>query len=209
MESRDSLIEFFLILIAAAVLALAVSFKDISIILETFLFFVIILGSNILIKKLVGYLLEIKVQAKPWSMYRFGFIKDAHFKRSLPIIWLPLVIAFASRGFLYWLAILEFDVKAKTERVSRRHGLYRFTEVTEWHLAWIAVWGIIAHLALAVIGYLVGFEEFARLSVFFAVWSVVPLSSLDGSKILFGSRGLWVTITTIALGFLFWGLAIV
>ena len=209
MESNDSLKEFLLILIAAVILALSVAHKNTSILLETFVFFIIILGSNILVKKFVGYLLEIKVQARPWSWYRFGFRKDAHFKRPLPMIWLPLIISLFSKGFLYWLAILEFDVKAKTERVSRRHGLYRFTEVTEWHLAWIAVWGIIINLFLAVIGYLIGFEVFARYSIFFAVWSIVPLSSLDGSKILFGSRGLWVTITTIVLGFLFWGLAIV
>ena len=209
MKIKESLTEFLIILLATIILAITVSAKTRDLIFYASVSFLIIILANIFVKKIVGYFLEIKVKTKFWSWYQFGFRKTSHFKSAIPMAWLPLLLSLLTRGIFWWLAILEFDVEAKTERVSKRHGLYRFTEVTEWHIAWIAAWGIIINLVLAVIAYFAGFELFSKLSVFYAVWSVVPLSSLDGSKIFFASRALWITITTIVAIFFIWGLAIV
>ena len=131
-----------------------------------------------------------------------------HFLKPIPMLWLPLLLALFSKGLIFWLGILEFDVKAKPERASRRHGLYRFTEVTEWHMAWIAAWGIIANLVFAIAAYIIGFELFAKLSIYYIAWSIIPLGKLDGSKIFFASRALWITIFTITAIILGWGLII-
>lgn len=188
---------------------MSVAFKDSSILSLAIISFIIIIGGNVLMKKVIGYFFEINVKTKFWSWYQYAFRKDAHFKKPIPMLWLPLLLSLITNGFIQWLAILEFDVTPKTERVAKRHGLYRFTQLTEWHIAWIATWGIIFNFVLAIIGYIVGFELFTKLSIYFIAWSIIPLSGLDGSKIFFSSRGLWITLFTIISIILSWGLIII
>jgi len=209
MENKEVGKEVFVVIIAALILGLVAAFRDTKTFYITSLSFLAILVINVLVKKIAGYFLETDVKIRFWSWYRYGFRKDSHFKKALPMAWLPLLITLFSRGFVWWLAILEFDVAPKTERVSRRHGLYRFTEVTETHIAWIAIWGLIANFAFAIVGYLVGLELFAKLSIFYIAWSVVPISSLDGTKIFFADRSLWVIVAIIAAIVLGWGIMIV
>jgi len=201
--------EFLVFLIASVILSFTVTFNNTSMFLAAWLSFLIIIASNILTKKGVGYFFETKVKTKFWSVYHWGFRKAEHFKRPLAMAWLPLMLTLITKGTFWWLGILEFDIEAKSERVSKRHGLYRFTQVTEWHMAFIATWGLAVNLVLAVIAYIIGFEFFAKLSVYYAFWSIIPLSSLDGSKIFFSSRGLWLTIATITAIFFGWAILIV
>jgi len=209
MNIKKLLTEIFIIVLASTVLAVSVGFNNTSLAYTAGISFLIIIGANVLIKKIVGFFLEIDVRTKFWSWYQYGFRKDSHFKKAVPMLWIPLLASLLSKGIFWWLAILEFDVTPKTERVAKRHGLYRFTQVTEWHIAWIAAWGIILNFALGIIGYVAGFELFARLSIYFAAWSIVPLSGLDGSKIFFSNRGLWITLATITLIILSWGLVVI
>jgi hypothetical protein len=209
MDIKENGKEILIIILAAIILALTVAFKDRRIFYAATVSFLIIIGINVLIKKIVGYLLEIKVKTKFWSWYQYGFRTSMHFKKPIPMLLLPLLLALFTKGYLLWLGILEFDVAAKTERVSKRHGLYRFTEVTEWHMAWIAVWALIANLAIAIIAYIANFELFTKLSIFFIAWSTIPIGSLDGSKIFFSSRGLWAVVFTIAMIMLAWAIAII
>ena len=209
MDIKKPLTEIFIIILASLVLAISVSFNNIQIAYTAGISFLIILGANVSIKKIIGYFLEIEVRTKFWSWYQYGFRKDSHFKKPVPMVWVPLLASLLTKGIFWWLAILEFDVAPKTERVSKRHGLYRFTQVTEWHIAWIAVGGIILNFALGIIGYIAGFELFAKLSIYFAAWSIAPLAGLDGAKIFFSSRGLWITITTIIIIILSWGLTVI
>jgi hypothetical protein len=202
MNTKENTKEVITIILASLVLALTVAFKNTEILYAAALSFLIIITINVLVKKLIGYNFEINTKTKFWTWKQFGFRKDMHFNKPLPMIWLPLLLTLFTKGFFLWLGILEFDVEAKTERVSKRHGLYRFTEVTEWHMAWIATWALATNLILAILGYIVGFELFAKLSIYFIAWSVIPLGKLDGSKILFGSRALWMIVTTVAALFL-------
>ena len=209
MDTKEFSKEILIIILAAVVLALTFAFKNQSLFYAAALSFLIIITINVLIKKAIGYYLEIKVRTKFWSVYQFGFRKDMHFKKPLPMLWLPLILTLFTKGFFLWLGILEFDVEAKTERVSRRHGLYRFTEVTEWHMAWIVVWALIANLVAAVVGYVAGFELFTKLSIYFITWSTIPISNLDGSKIFFSSRTLWAITFTVAIITLIWAIIII
>jgi len=209
MDTKENTKEIITIVLAALILALAVAFKDRKIFFAATISFLIILGVNVLVKKIVGYLLEIKVKTKFWSLYHYWIRKDMHFKKPVPMLLLPLLIALISKGYFLWLGILEFDVAAKTERVAKRHGLYRFTEVTEWHIAWIATWALIANFAIAIIGYIAGFELFAKLSIFFIAWSTIPIGNLDGSRIFFSSRTLWIIVFTAAMIMLAWALTII
>ncbi len=208
MDTKERRNELLTIIIASLILAITVAFKNHLVFYTAAISFFIIITINILAKKIVGYNLETDVKTKFWEWYRFGFRKDMHFKTPIPMAWLPLVLAPLTRGFFLWFGILEFDVKAKIERVSKRHGIYRFTELTEWHIAWIAIWGIIANLIFAIGGYIIGFELFAKLSMYFIAWSIIPIGRLDGSKILYANRYLW-TITFIIIAIITgWGLII-
>jgi hypothetical protein len=125
------------------------------------------------------------------------------------MIWLPLLLVLFTKGFFLWLGVLEFDLEAKTERVSRRHGLYRFTEVTEWHMAWIIMWALAANLVMAIIGYIAGFELFAKLSIYFIAWSLIPIAGFDGAKMLYASKAFWIISFSVAMIILGWGLIII
>jgi hypothetical protein len=209
MEFKELTKEISVIILGIVILTLAVSFRNTAILYVVLASFAVIIGLNILTKKIVGYFLESNVQIRFWSWYQYGLRKDSHFKNPIPMAWLPLVISLLSKGFVWWLAILDFDVKPRTERVSRRHGLYRFTEMTDWHIAIIAMWGLGINLLAAIVGYLLGFEIFSRLSIYFAAWSLVPLGSLDGGKIFFNSRAIWGTLAIIILALLGWSLVVI
>ena len=208
MNTKENWKEITTIILATVVLGLTAAYKDHSIFYYATISFLIIITLNVLVKKAVGYYLETNVRTKFWSWYQFGLRKDWHFKKPIPMIWLPLLIALFTRGFFWWLNILEFDVEAKTERVSKRHGLYRFTEVTEWHMAWIAAWALLANLILAIIAYVANFELFAKLSIYFIAWSMIPLARFDGAKIFYASRAFWIISASVTIIILGWGLTI-
>ena len=209
MGAKEIWKEITAVILATVVLGLTVAYKDHDLFYYATISFLIIITVNILIKKLIGYYLETNVRTKFWTWYQFGFRKDWHFKKPVPMIWLPLLLVLFTRGFFWWLGVLQFDVEAKTERVSRRHGLYRFTEVTEWHIAWIIGWALIANFILAIIAYIAGFELFTRLSIYFIIWNLIPISSFDGAKLLYASKAFWIISASIAVIILAWGLTIV
>ncbi len=209
MESKELMIEISTVILAVVVLGFSIGFgRPLEYILYASISLLIVISINLIVKKLIGYLLEIDVKTKFWSWYRYWFRKGDHFAAPVPMIWLPLILSLISQGALWWLAVLEFDVAPRIERVSKKHGLYRFTEVTEWHIGLIATFGLISSLFIGIIGYIAGFELFAKISIFYAAWSIIPLSSLDGSKIIFASRNLWAIVAIVTAVLTFWALAI-
>ncbi len=208
METKEYWKEIATIVLAAIILGITVSFKNSKIFYAATLSFLIILIINVAMKKIVGYMLETDVKTKFWTLHQYGLRKDMHFKKPIPMAWLPLLLVLFTKGLFLWLGILEFDVTAKTERVSKRHGLYRFTQITEHHMAWIAMWGIILNLIFAIGAYILGFELFTKLSIYFIAWSVIPIGRLDGSKILYGGKIKWGIFFTSAMLLLIWALTI-
>ena len=202
MENNPLLKEFILIILASLILGASLSFPGFSSFLSSSIYFLIIISINVLAKKFRANNVEAKAETKLWIWYQYGFRKDAHFKKPLPMFWLPILLSLITNGLFLWPAILKFNVNAKTERVSKRHGLYRFSEMTDWHIATIAATGIFATLILAIVAYFLNFEILAQLAVYFAFFSLLPISELDGNRILFGSKILWfflLIITTILL----------
>lgn len=202
-EIHPLLKEILILVISALILTLAINYgRPNSSFYEGLIIFSIILLVNFVIKKVVAHFFEISITVKPWEINQFGFKEKNRFKKPLTMIWWPLFISIMSLGKFWWFPILEFDVKGRPERATRKHGLYRFAEVTENHIAYIVFWSIIATLVVGLIGYFSGFENFFKISVFFALWSLVPISRLDGAKLFFGEKGLWFFTLIIALIFL-------
>jgi len=154
---------------------------------------------NILFKKIAAFYLDTEIELQLWEGERYGITPGAKFKK--PFQWgiiLPILVKILSLGYLNWSAIMTFETKGKTYRAAKRHGIYSFSEVTEFQIGLIAAIGLIGSLLGAFVGYLFGFEHFARLSVGFAFFNIIPLSNLDGNKIFFGNTVLWAFLAALS-----------
>ena len=162
---------------------------------------------NISIKKFTAYHLDSEIEMRIWEMNRLEPFYHKHFKKPILIgAFLPLIskiILFPFKSFV-WMASLVFEVKPKTYRAAKRFGLYSFSSVTEYEMGLIAASGILINLLSAVVGYFVGFPLFARLSMYYAFFNILPISELDGNKIFFGSKIMWSFLASLILiGMLF------
>ena len=202
------------IILAIIVLIFIVNFKFIlsnyprdNLIMVYIISIILIVFINLFAKKLTARYFEANIETKIWMLKRFGVKKHQHFKKKVPAgIIIPFIISIISMGQVLWLAVLEFDVHPMAARVSKRHEKYKYTEMAEIHLGLIAAAGVALNLLTSIIGYLAGFPEFTRLSVYYAAFSLVPIGQLDGTKIFFGNKTLWFTlviITAIFLGYAF------
>jgi len=210
MELKRVTKEVSVVLIATLILALSLTYpqRAISVFLSAFGIILAIILINIIAKKAFAYYLETNVNLNLWSLYHYGFTKKSHFENPFPLSWMPILTSLLTYGNFVWMPIIEFDVEPRPERVSRRHGLYRYTEVTDWHIALIVTAGIFANVICGIFGYLTGFELFAKWSLFYAAWSLLPLGGLDGTKVFFGSKNLWYALIVILAAVLLWGLTI-
>ena len=200
--------EIIAILVATIILAFSINLiSSISSFLCTLLAVFVLILANLIAKKITSFHLDSEIETSLWEIKRWGVKAHHRFKKPFPLgAFLPILsklILFPINSFV-WMASLVFDVKAKTYRTAKRHGLYKFSEMTEDHIGYIAAAGIGANLVLAIIGYLIGYPLFAKLNIYYAFFNMIPISNLDGNKIFFGNLVLWVflaVITLIGLGY--------
>lgn len=201
------------ILLATIVMAFAVSFINISKLsfpidfLMALLFFIVIFIFSIGAKKLAAYYLQSDAETKIWQFQRYGLYERSYFKKPIPIGFiLPFIVTIITLGYVPWLATTQTEIQASKSRVAKRHGIYRFSEMTDSDMAWITAAGIFVPLVLAVIAYLIDLASLSRLAILFASFNMIPLGNLDGGKIFFGSRVLWTVLAVLCLigiGYLF------
>ncbi|VVB83483.1 Uncharacterised protein [uncultured archaeon] len=207
-NKKEAFIIPIIIIIIALSLSLSLDFSDgWRLFFGTLLAVSIIVLSNIFVKKFIAYRLDSEIEMKIWEAGKYGFNKDKNSKKPFPIgAVLPVVskiILFPFKSFV-WMACLVFDIKPRVYRGAKRFGLYTFSDVTEYHVGLIAASGILINLILAVVGYLLGFQLFARLNVYYAFFNMLPISELDGNKIFFGSLIMWSFLAALILiGMLF------
>jgi Zn-dependent protease len=191
--------EILAIVIIVAILSVSITLMGS---LESFLYtslsIFLILTINIISKKIIASSLESEIEIRIWEINRYGFKKQKRFGTPfLAGAILPLISAIIFQGTLAWMASLVFDVRTKISRASKKHGLYSFSEMTEWHIGLIALGGIAANLFFALLGYLVGMPQkmnFTFLTLWFVFFNMLPISDLDGNKIFFGNYILWSVI---------------
>jgi Zn-dependent protease len=160
----------------------------------------LVISINILAKKAISYYLDSKIKFKLWEIKKYWFKPGQEFKRPFPAgIFFPIIFSALSFGNLIWLASLVFEIKPKVYRAAKRHGLYSFSEVTEFQIGLIAAAGVLVNLIFAVIGYFAGFPMFAKLNIWLAFFNMIPISNLDGNKIFFGSLVIWSFLASIVL----------
>jgi len=176
----------------------SVNYLNVFLMTLAFVFFIILINS--LAKKIAAYHFDSELKVRIWEIKRFGYKPGQYFKMPfLAGIILPVITAIVSLGYFVWFSPLVYDVEPTKTRVSKRHGLYSWYYMNESHIGLIAAFGLLANIFFAYIGYLLGFPEFSRLSLYFVLFNMIPFSDLDGTKIIFGSRVLWVIMLTISV----------
>lgn len=169
-------------------------------------FSIIILG-NIFAKKIMAFQLDSEIEMQIWETGKHTLFPRRKRSRSFPSgIILPIItkIIFFPFTAFFWMAAFVFDVHPRIFRGAKRHGLYTFSEITEYHIGIIAASGIIINIIFSIIGYLLGFPLFSRLNIYYAFFNMLPISELDGNKIFFGSKIMWSFIASLILiGMLF------
>jgi len=189
------------IVMVTLVIGFAISLMEsVKIFLYASLFIFLIILINLVAKKVTSYYYDSNIEIKLWEIKRYGYRAGYYFKNPIPAgVIIPLITTALSLGYITWLAPITFDVKAKIYRAAKRHNLYKYSEMTEYHLAHIAAAGIIANLIFGIIGYLINQPQFAQFNLYYAFYNMIPFSDLDGSKIFFGSLVLWISLATIVL----------
>lgn len=167
-----------------------------------FAFSTIIIVLSVLVKKLTAYLLDANVEHEIWQMSNYGLRPSDHFKKPLPAgILFPLAITLFSLGTVKFMPLLTYETRALKHHASKRFGFYSFKEMTDFHNGLIGAAGILFALLLSLITYLLpasNLEYLAKMSAYYAFWNLLPISKLDGTQILFGSKILWAVLATIS-----------
>jgi hypothetical protein len=158
----------------------------------------IILAVAIFSKRFTAKKIDTKINFSFWKWQRYWFSKGSYLKKPFSIgVLLSLLLLVLSVGKIKFLALLQFDTKALVSKVVKQYGKKRFSTVTEWDKALISFYGLIAILLLAVITKFIPqtifpFKELAKYSAFYAICNMIPIGDLDGAKIFFGSRPLYI-----------------
>lgn len=175
-------------------------FEDPKLILPCFIIATTVLGTNIIAKKLAARYYQVEAEIRIWGFQRWGYYTRSHFKSPKPLgLILPFLLVFASAptGFIKMLTFFQTDISTSLRRVAKkRGGMNRYFEITEWHNGWVVGIGIFATLCLSLLPYVFGKTELlvniARYGVYYAVWNMIPIGQLDGTKIFFVSPKFWL-----------------
>lgn len=176
-------------------------------------FSAIIIGINILAKKIMASRLDADVEHEIWKMERFGLKTERHLNKSvLTGLIIPLFISIITLGSIKLMSILTYETRALKRRAAKRFGPYSFTEMTDYHNALVGSAGIIACLIITFVTYWFPgdlLNTLTKMSTFYAFFNLIPFSKLDGSQIYFGSRVLWSVLAVITLIFMLYALLLV
>ena len=147
---------------------------------------ILIVFAHSLGQKIAALRLDSSTEISLWKMQRFWFGEARKLPFAFPSgLLFPIIFAFATFGWLRFTAITTFEASALPR-------IRPFSKVTEKQLGVIALSGSIANVVLAFISFLLNYPQFAMMNLYFAFFSLLPISSLDGVKIFFGSRLLWI-----------------
>lgn len=191
------------IILASFVIALVVTLlESIQSFAYITLLILIIISINIFGKKITAYYYDTEIKVQLWELKRYWFRAHDKFQHPFPIwIILPIILTTLTMGLVNWMACLTFQVKKPIHKVARRHDKtdYSFSEVTEFQTGVIALGGFIANLIAIFISIKIGIPEFIKLSALYMFYNIFPISDLDGTKIFFANKLLWIVSGVIIL----------
>ena len=201
METRELGNVFAAILLLFVVSGVRSAFEgDVEMLVLIAVFSVIIIAVHVLLKKLAAYAFDSTVEHRIWHFERYGIKPHYHFKNEIPIgAILPLAFSVLTLGLFKFMTFLTYETRALKHRAAKRFGFYSYTEMTDWHNGLIGAFSIIGVMIVSIAGYLIGFEFLAKMAAYYAFWNMLPVSTLDGTQIFFGSRIIWSVLAFISL----------
>ena len=201
------------IIISIIIITLLLMFNDSKLELTKSLFISSLIISALIIlvsvfsKKITSKIIDVKTEIQTWEFKRYWFATRSELKKPLPIgILLSLLLGFLSGGFVKFLALLQFKSEALPSKLAKKFGARRFSAIMDWDEALIAFYSTVAILILAIIAKIIYanltinsnlltssiFFDLAKFSFYYCCYNLIPFSILDGSKIFYGSRPLYV-----------------
>lgn len=134
-----------------------------------------------------------RVRSKPFPR-RVTFFGKSYLIESFPIgIALSLLVMILSAGKWFFVAVGQYTLLIQR---SARFGR-RFIEVTNYEEAKIALAGPMANIILMTLAAFVNqyglFDKFIAINGWLALFHMLPVSQLAGTKVYFGSRLLYVS----------------
>ncbi len=197
---KDSLIQDIAYIIIASMLAgfvLALPKFELIDLLIFFGFSLFLFLVNYFSKFFAAKLLDCEINVSLWSeqRIRYWFGEGDYIKCPFPLwLVLPILVAIFSKWNIKLLTLLVFDVKGKKTYIGRK-----FAEVSEYDIARISMAGFIGVFLIALILKITGVIDLANICMWFIIANLLPLGELDGAKIFFSSRYLWIFIFCIML----------
>jgi len=199
--------------LAILVMTLTLSFVDYNLLFEKMplylIFSAIIILISIFSKKITAKIIDVSVEIKSWEWKRYGIYARSEFKKPIPTGFvLPLLLSLLF-SYRYFFCLLQFDSTALTSKAAKKYGKNRISGLTEWDEALIIFYSIIPLIILALFVKFTNISliaELSRITMFYVLWNLVPVSKLDGTKLFFASRPLftftWI-LTLIASAIVF------
>jgi hypothetical protein len=189
--------EFWSIIAVLFVMTFVLGFGEFTLLafLYAFIISLLLILSFTITQKIVANQLGLDIKFKLWTFRRYWIRWQDQFSWDFPIWFvLPLLLMVLSDGFLRWTALLTF-----VTRTTAKKAVQKFSEIKEFDLALVASSGVFAVLVLALILKLFGLNDFASIASWFALLNMLPLGNLGGTKILFGSKLLWVFLLVLSI----------
>ncbi|MEM2821985.1 MAG: hypothetical protein QXE64_00095 [Candidatus Pacearchaeota archaeon] len=159
--------------------------------IQKYFYFLIPVAAFVLVSYFAKFLAArhfgFKIRTRLTSLQRFWF--SDQYKSPFPIpVWLilPLLIAFLSYGTIKLMTFMGTLYKPEPKR------LFRKFELDEFDMAKINISSIIACAFLVFLFHAFSLYDFAAVGAWFIVSNLIPLGSLDGSRIFYAS---WLTWT--------------
>ena len=198
------------ILIAIIILTIVFSFNDKTDVFNpehysiNFILTLVIVAFSILVHLLVLKLISshygVFSEFTLWSfeeVANINPIKWRKIKKGFRFIYSGSLFAFlltlVSNGKAYLTAISTFKIE-NTKTTGRQ-----FPNITEKEMANMAFLIILAHFILALIFRFINVKQGVLINSWIMVWNLLPVSSLLGSKIFFGSRTLYIFTLVLAI----------
>ncbi|MBS3174694.1 hypothetical protein J4440_02330 [Candidatus Woesearchaeota archaeon] len=132
---------------------------------------------------------------KIWNVKRVFFGKYGNLKFPFPFgIIFSFIGIIVSQGKFFFTAIGIHDIK---ENKSARTGR-KYIFIKDFEVALIALSGIFANLLIVYIAFFaskyfgINLNFLINMNLLLILFNLIPISALDGTKIFFGSRLLWV-----------------
>jgi len=170
----------------------------------------IIIGINIISKKIMASKLDASVEHEIWNVERFGMRAGDYIKNGIVAgVIFPLFTTLVTLGSIKLTTFLTYETSALKRRAAKRWGPYNFTEMTDWHNALVGGAGVASSLLISFISYWIPGDSWVtigKMAVIYAFWNMIPVSKLDGAQIFFGSRPLWTVLGVITLIFLLYAM---